>query len=798
MTHNPIDPESENLYRIIRGEFHENASASMTDDAEFAAAIRQTAQNIQADPFFQADLQTRLRRISPAAPKSARQFFAGIGKNLAWVAAAAVIMFVVSWSIRTLLPQPPVAATAPVDLVITETPSITPTSPSELENSTPAAVRTPIPGEYISPIYPNDTLLVKTAFPTSPTEAKVYIQIVDEALTIENAHAVAEQLGVNGNVYLAASDAPQMTNYYVTDGISRIFLYSPHHFYYISNYQKSLEVTKQDTPTTEEQISIAESYLKDHGLLDFPYRIQTNESVPGLVCFIQLLDGKPIMYGPTDFPQISVQINPEGEIKSLDYNVLFFEESGTYPIISAEDAWQKSLSSDMPKGVESGSRLYPSETNQIWLREYPQIQRVELFGYLEILQPAEANTSVLMFFNNYVLKGNTQGLEQGGNLGQFMQIWGQFQSDKNGNPNFLVEGWQPSTFPDQTLEGVIQRQGDQGYLVTTDKELLIPGLPSDVPDGMKVYVRCIVLETEASLEWSTISTATGGGGGGGGGSGLADLNLERAPTPIPLPTETPNPLPQIGERFDGIQGNPYVTIFKNADGSTKLTAYMNLKQSTEWPGGLSLNLTGDGLAGIEAYHQLPIKIWGSVTEIDQSVPVITVERYEPVYPGIKAQAWLGTLELATLGEKPVLLFTDQSGTQYILNTSLESETKIPQSGMPYVIEGVIYPNQTFEGYPVLTDFLMFGAQGLNGLEDYKPQSLTPMTMDGAMARNESRTITIEQIEVVYYTSDLRYGQSVDPTAPPVYAQPMWRFYGHYDDGDEFEILVQALTDEYLK
>lgn len=56
------------------------------------------------------------------------------------------------------------------------------------------------------------------------------------------------------------------------------------------------------------------------------------------------------------------------------------------------------------------------------------------------------------------------------------------------------------------------------------------------------------------------------------------------------------------------------------------------------------------------------------------------------------------------------------------------------------------------------------------------------------------TMTIKKIELVYYISDPRY--QTNP-ADPGYIQPMWRFYGHYYDGSEFEFLVQALKDEFL-
>lgn len=58
------------------------------------------------------------------------------------------------------------------------------------------------------------------------------------------------------------------------------------------------------------------------------------------------------------------------------------------------------------------------------------------------------------------------------------------------------------------------------------------------------------------------------------------------------------------------------------------------------------------------------------------------------------------------------------------------------------------------------------------------------------------TATIESIELAYY---VRYPPYVlaDPSAGIQYLQPVWRFYGHYSNGDEFEILVQALKEEYL-
>jgi hypothetical protein len=58
------------------------------------------------------------------------------------------------------------------------------------------------------------------------------------------------------------------------------------------------------------------------------------------------------------------------------------------------------------------------------------------------------------------------------------------------------------------------------------------------------------------------------------------------------------------------------------------------------------------------------------------------------------------------------------------------------------------------------------------------------------------TATIESVKLVYFTPNQRY-TVLDPSGGPAYIQPAWRFQGHYWDGSEFEIMVQALQDEFL-
>jgi len=62
-------------------------------------------------------------------------------------------------------------------------------------------------------------------------------------------------------------------------------------------------------------------------------------------------------------------------------------------------------------------------------------------------------------------------------------------------------------------------------------------------------------------------------------------------------------------------------------------------------------------------------------------------------------------------------------------------------------------------------------------------------------KTDNPQATIESVELVYYTSNPRY--LPDPDTAEQYVQPAWRFHGHYSNGNEFEILIQALRQEYL-
>ena len=60
---------------------------------------------------------------------------------------------------------------------------------------------------------------------------------------------------------------------------------------------------------------------------------------------------------------------------------------------------------------------------------------------------------------------------------------------------------------------------------------------------------------------------------------------------------------------------------------------------------------------------------------------------------------------------------------------------------------------------------------------------------------------VEQVELVYHAvlvADIAYAGGPPPDPSLRVVQPVWRFAGHSEDGVIFEVLVQAVRDEYLQ
>lgn len=177
-----------------------------------------------------------------------------------------------------------VPATSTSEFVVEET------KPSDEQTTQPAQTQ---PQIYTFPILPNTQVIINIPFPETP-KVMLYEQLAEEVLTPENALEMVQKLGVNGTVYQYGSEG-NYTNYLVSDGHQFIYFNgSPTRFGYFDGKPVAHE-PQESFLTPEQQVSIAQAFLQQAGLLDFPFRVNYIDTYPNEVVFTSLIDDIPVI-----------------------------------------------------------------------------------------------------------------------------------------------------------------------------------------------------------------------------------------------------------------------------------------------------------------------------------------------------------------------------------------------------------------------------------------------------------------------------------------------------------------------
>ena len=353
--------------------------------------------------------------------------------------------------------------------------------------------------------------------------------------------------------------------------------------------------------------------------------------------------------------------------------------------------------------------------------------------------------------------------------------------------------------PGETLQGIAWKYG-----VTAEEILRANDLTG--PEWLQVG-QVLVIPTPSE----TIEEPTGGGDGT-----LAHPVL----TPTAPPggrTETsgggyspppvlPTPPLEPGQRVGGLEGQLSATIYESADGESRTLRVMLAEMPLSPEPGWEVRLSGLEPADVEPYNRLRVRVWGRyVVEGDE--PTIEVERYETAYPNQRAQAWLGTVEIATVEEREVALFQSREDERYVLASSLrhpDLDWYRQAMGSHQVLqEGVVRP-ETFGGYPVIEEIgSRWGddVDRMTGLEDHQQATGAPVRVVRPEEPPLPGKAFVEQVELVYYAvpiADIAYSGGLSPDPSLRVVQPVWYFAGHTEDGATFEVLAQAVRDEYLQ
>jgi hypothetical protein len=216
-----------------------------------------------------------------------------------------------------------------------------------------------------------------------------------------------------------------------------------------------------------------------------------------------------------------------------------------------------------------------------------------------------------------------------------------------------------------------------------------------------------------------------------------------------------------------------------------------------------VNLEGPATEGLDAYYRMSVKVWGTITSINQQgIATVQLERYEPLYPNEKAQILFGEEKVTQVEGVDVLLFTADDGTSYVRNDSLQYGVLDPmapaEKGFVNYILGWANPNQMFGGYPVLNVINIGNVPQDYDFDTIFSEILTPLPMKESDMNLSGETPTgiINRVELVYLGEDQLLAQVKEGRT--LYAQPFWRFSGYFSENSYFDIIVQALPDEYLQ
>ncbi len=636
------------------------------------------------------------------------------------------------------------------------------------------------------------TIYLNTTLPeTAPSDMKIYLANDEVHASVEDVQALAEHFKMNGEIYETPGEIPETNDYIVIDGNRQLRVRSNRYYTYYPNYAEYAAVISTSINSNAE--ALVNEFLQTYGFTD---KYQIDLTNPYMVSALPLTpDGFVIREGSYVDHGLTFTFNQNG-ILSVSANFLQYAEVKPVSIISAQEAFDRllapapqyeSLMGITPKTVET----------KAWVRPRPLDESITYYGWLTSTGKSVSGGEPYIALNNYPVSGNVEGIGENQQY-TFIEAVGQFH-DTNGVQSFEIESWKEYEGYEENYFGSMQREGDTVIFKTNDGlTFTLPDAPADLSLPTE-NVSITGVSIGNVFEWQTIYNGPmGGGGGGGGGLGFFKLNLSGTPIPLPTPAPTATPEPLDTTPIEGLRGIVTVNIFEKEDGTRRMEYYLAVN-SPDHLGTAYYYLAGDALQGLENHHNRPVDVWGTPAQNPDGQFAINVDRYEIPYPDLQFQLMTGTEKLVTLEGQPATLFTAEDGTQYaqLYQDGTTGNTLIGTEADKVIVEVLALPNETFGGYPALRLFV--GSLAIDPVSgqpfDYTMYAAEPNVLPDIKQQSDYIP-TIETVELVYYTPDIRY-PSTEPVAEPPYLQPIWRFYGHYSNGDEFEFLMQAVKDEYL-
>jgi hypothetical protein len=212
-------------------------------------------------------------------------------------------------------------------------------------------------------------------------------------------------------------------------------------------------------------------------------------------------------------------------------------------------------------------------------------------------------------------------------------------------------------------------------------------------------------------------------------------------------------------------------------------------------------MEGSILGELDAYNQMPIQVTGIINREYKLI----VDSYKIPYPDLRFQILRGTQSVRQIDGQNVVVFTTEDGQSYV---EFMATNNIPNTSFVTGVQGdlieqevLIIPDESFGGLPVVRTYQSGIVQeGGSEMQMQANQILSYNEPDDPRMSPDytQPNLTLDHVELVYYVSNPYY-QVNDPNynQRSPYIEPAWHFIGRYDDGTEFDVLIQALKQEFL-
>jgi hypothetical protein len=342
-------------------------------------------------------------------------------------------------------------------------------------------------------------LLLSIGLPAEPVSGLVYQTPSGNIYTLADAARIAAMFGINSPVYTQSYymeegnewTAPEI--YQLFDGPRQMSIGPT----YYSYYDESIGLDMGVNPMPFAQSGpIAEAFLQERGLLDFPYQMFSYNGFD--VEFRRLVDGRLVI-----FPEFQVSISSDGQVFSVFNNPLGqLSAVGDYPIRSAETAWQLV----QEQGVDFSEIFFSSYPGsdyvmpampvdngdyRYWIREYQDGEQVIMYPYPSVHLAVNGDAAPRIIVERFLLSGPADQLEAIAEYtGRQIFLTGTMRNTAQGQVVELVS-WNPvEPAVDYTFrEGTVRQNGRRTELVVSETEsYILPQAPADLQDGERIYV----------------------------------------------------------------------------------------------------------------------------------------------------------------------------------------------------------------------------------------------------------------------------------------------------------------------